>query len=68
MAAWLPSSGRILEEAAGVLPHTRTRQEIGHEQHGPAFVGNKRPAGRTGLGRACSAEGTGRSGFGLASL
>lgn len=68
MAVWLPSSGWILEEAAGVLPHTGTRQETGHEQHGSAFVGNKKAAGWTGLERAYSAEGTGRSGFGLASL
>lgn len=33
MAAWLPSSGWILEEAAGVLPHTGRRQETGREEH-----------------------------------
>lgn len=33
MAAWLPTSGWILEEAAGVLPHTGTRRETGHQEH-----------------------------------
>lgn len=57
------SSGWILEKAAGVLPHAGTTQETGHEEHSPAFVGNKKAAGWTGA-HACSAEGTGRSGFG----